>query len=94
MHPFLIVSPHESDGGHIIGRDPRTISKEEWEATMPDPLIGMRAIRAKCIDCCGGSYSEVLKCTAVDCSLWPLRMGKQPKALRAARKGEEDDTQE
>ncbi len=38
----------------------------------------LRAIRAKCLDCCCGSASEVRKCVAVDCSLWPFRIGVNP----------------
>lgn len=83
-HPFLMPSPFDADGGNLIGRDPRTIPADEWPAD--GVLIGMRAIRAKCVDCCGGNAAEVRKCVAVDCALWPLRMGTQPKGLRVARK--------
>ncbi len=92
-HPFLIVSPHDADYGHLIGRDPRKITEAEWTDHMPDVLIGMKAIRAKCIDC-SDSYSEVAKCTAVSCPLWPLRMGSQPKGLRAMRKGDDQEPQQ
>jgi hypothetical protein len=36
------------------------------------------AIRAKCLDCCCGSPSEVRRCAALDCPLWPFRMGTDP----------------
>jgi hypothetical protein len=36
------------------------------------------AIRAKCLDCMGGSAREVLLCVAVNCRSWPFRMGKNP----------------
>ncbi len=39
----------------------------------------IKAIRAKCIDCCAGSKNEVKLCTCTDCSLYPYRMGKRPK---------------
>lgn len=39
----------------------------------------IKAIRAKCVDCCAGSYKEVAICTAVNCSLYPYRMGKRPR---------------
>jgi hypothetical protein len=42
------------------------------------PESPIRAIRAKCVDCSGGSLSEVRKCPAVRCPLWPMRMGKNP----------------
>jgi hypothetical protein len=45
------------------------------------------AIRAKCIDCSGGSRSEVAKCVSVACTLWPFRMGTNP--FRARKNDEE-----
>lgn len=38
----------------------------------------VKAIRAKCLDCCCGQYSEVEKCTAHTCPLYPFRFGKNP----------------
>jgi len=38
----------------------------------------VKAIRAFCIDCCGGSYNEVKLCTAPNCALYPFRLGKNP----------------
>jgi hypothetical protein len=38
-----------------------------------------KAIRLKCIDCCGGNTAEVRKCPATNCSLWRFRMGKEIK---------------
>lgn len=43
-------------------------------------LTPVKAIRAKCLDCCCGHPSEVRSCTAVNCPLYPYRMGKRPKA--------------
>lgn len=80
MSAFLEPSPYAGDGGHLIGRDPREIDAAEWEGKQR--LTPIKAIRAKCIDCCGGSLGEVRKCVAVDCPLWPLRMGCTPKGLR------------
>lgn len=42
-------------------------------------LTMMKAIRAKCLDCSGGSAQEVALCTCKGCSLWPFRMNKMPK---------------
>lgn len=36
------------------------------------------AIRSHCVHCCCGQPSEVEKCTAVKCSLYPFRMGSNP----------------
>lgn len=37
-----------------------------------------RAIREKCLDCCGNQPSEVRSCEAVKCALWPFRSGQHP----------------
>jgi len=36
------------------------------------------AIRAKCLDCSYGQPSEVRKCEAISCALWPFRAGRHP----------------
>ena len=38
----------------------------------------IKAMRAKCIDCCCGSYKEIKECTVIDCDLYPYRMGTRP----------------
>lgn len=94
MHPFLFPSPYDADAGNLIGRDPRQIAEAEWLSVMPEVSVGLRAIREKCLDCCGGQASEVRKCVSVACPLWPLRMGSQPKGLRAARKAIPEEIEE
>ena len=42
-------------------------------------MTPMKAIRAKCLDCCCGSFHEVRLCTAEKCPLYPYRFGKRPK---------------
>ena len=42
-------------------------------------LTPIKAIRAKCIDCSGGSAKEVRECHIRDCELWPYRMGRRPR---------------
>lgn len=42
---------------------------------MTSPL---KAIRAKCIDCSGGSAHEVSLCTATGCPLYAYRFGTNP----------------
>jgi hypothetical protein len=74
---FLEQSPYESDGGNLIGLDPRSIPVEKLRS-LGGPTTPGEAIRAKCIDCCGGQLSEVRKCVAVNCALWPYRMGVNP----------------
>jgi hypothetical protein len=61
----------------LIGRDPREV---------PLPILSryhgeknpLKALRARCLDCCCGVPSEVRKCTAVICPSWPFRMGTNP----------------
>ena len=38
----------------------------------------VKAIKAKCLDCCCGDRNEVKECTAKDCPLWSFRLGKNP----------------
>lgn len=55
-------------------------------------MTPMKAIRAKCLDCCCGQYKEVELCPCSDCPLYPFRFGKNPnikltdeqRAVRAA----------
>lgn len=41
-------------------------------------LTPLKAIRAKCLDCCCGSAYEVKKCASGDCPLFSYRFGKNP----------------
>lgn len=41
-------------------------------------MTPLKAIRFKCLDCCGGQANEVRLCSCVDCTLYPFRMGKNP----------------
>ena len=43
-------------------------------------LTPLRAIRKKCLWCCGDSRTEVKLCPASGCPIWEYRMGKRPKA--------------
>jgi len=40
-------------------------------------LTRSQAIRAKCLDCCCGQYTEVKKCTVTKCPLWIYRLGSE-----------------
>lgn len=40
----------------------------------------LKAIRAKCLDCCCGQTYEVRMCPSEDCPLHEYRFGKRPKA--------------
>lgn len=41
-------------------------------------LTPIKAIRAKCLDCCCGSSNEVKLCTCTQCALYPYRLGHKP----------------
>jgi hypothetical protein len=41
-------------------------------------LTPLRAIRANCLDCSGGSQAEVRSCVIPDCPLYQYRMGHNP----------------
>lgn len=41
-------------------------------------MTPLKAIRARCLDCCGYQIKEVRLCPCKDCSLWPFRFGKNP----------------
>ena len=43
-----------------------------------NPLTPIKAIRAKCLDCCCGSANEVRECTLEKCGLHAYRMGRNP----------------
>lgn len=43
-----------------------------------------KAIRAKCLDCCGDNSAEVARCHIVKCPLWPFRFGFNPYSERTA----------
>jgi hypothetical protein len=83
-HLFM-PSPYDDDKGHLIGRDPRQLTPDDFETANIQLMPVMKAIRAKCLDCVG-SNPEIRKCVSVTCPLWPLRMGHFPKILRAGIK--------
>ncbi len=43
-------------------------------------LRPLKAMRAKCIDCCNGQVKEIRLCPITECPLWPYRLGKRPIA--------------
>lgn len=47
----------------------------ETEVKSTTPL---KAIRAKCLDCCAYQTKEVRSCSCKDCPLWPFRFGSNP----------------
>lgn len=43
-----------------------------------EKISPLRAIRAKCFDCSGGSRQEITLCPVKGCPLHPFRSGKNP----------------
>jgi hypothetical protein len=79
---YLQISPYDGDEGEKVGLHPRSVPASDLLA-LGHPISPIKAIRAKCLDCVGQNASEVRKCTAVDCALWPMRMGSNPFHARA-----------
>ena len=65
-----------------IGRDPRHMTVEEFNALGHSARPLLQAIRSKCKDCCGGYEAEVRRCADKSCDLWPFRMGTNPFRTR------------
>lgn len=51
----------------------------------------IKAIRAKCLDCCCGQPIEVRLCAAENCPLWEYRMGHRPKEDKQATEDEKTE---
>lgn len=56
-----------------ITKETATPSRENKIITNP-----VKAIRANCLDCMGGSSNEVKLCPVDYCPLYPFRFGKNP----------------
>lgn len=50
-------------------------------------MTPMKAIRAKCLDCCCGQYKEVKLCPCSDCPLYPFRLGRNPNRAGIVNNG-------
>lgn len=64
--------------GSTEGRNPQDLTPAELVAGDHAAQPILKVIRAKCLDCSGGSRSEAAACTAVGCALWPYRLGSNP----------------
>lgn len=63
-----------------------TLTGWEFAPGHDSPLRALKAIRAKCIECCCGQVAEVARCHISDCPLWPYRAGRNP--ARAGKGGD------
>jgi hypothetical protein len=74
---LLEPCPYQGDGSELVGKIPSEVPSEILSRYHGEknPL---KAIRARCLDCCCDQPGEVRKCTAVTCPSWPFRMGINP----------------
>lgn len=61
---------------------PLTTAEEYLEAGY-EPMSPIKALRAKCLDCSGGSYLEVMHCQVGGCPSYPFRLGHDPWRKKA-----------
>lgn len=73
--------------GSTEGADPRELPLSALEAAGHKKRPLLSAIREKCLDCCAGQPTEVRRCTAVGCALWPFRMASNPFAVHPGNPG-------
>lgn len=71
--------------GAAVGRDPRKMTAEELSVLGHERTTALKALRARCIDCCAGTPSEVRLCVSTTCPSWPFRMGTYPWRSGAAK---------
>lgn len=64
--------------GWLIGLNPLEIDVNDLADAGHKQQPLAKAIRQNCLDCMGGSPGEVRKCAAIQCAMWPYRMGKNP----------------
>lgn len=77
---YLETSPESIDGGEKVGRRPRSMARSDLLALrgLGPPTSPVKALRARCLHCCGFEKTEVRKCADFACPSWPFRMGHNP----------------
>jgi hypothetical protein len=85
---LLEPGPYERDGSGLVGKIPCEVPPEilSHYHGEKNPL---KAIRARCLDCCCDQPGEVRKCVAVACPSWPFRMGTNPFRQRRTLSAEQ-----
>jgi len=63
--------------GQKVGRLPGFLELHDLR-DLGHPQSPLKAIRAKCVDCSGGSVAEARRCALTHCALWAFRMGHNP----------------
>jgi hypothetical protein len=77
MAEYLGLSTSGDAAGEKVGKLPGSVSLHDLRA-LGHPESPIKAIRAKCVDCSGGSVAEARRCHLTHCALWAFRMGVNP----------------
>ena len=77
MSAHLELALSGDAAGKNVGRLPRSIKLQDLRL-LGHPESPIKAIRAKCIECSGGSMAEARLCRLTHCALWAFRMGHNP----------------
>jgi hypothetical protein len=77
IEPFLEIATGGDATGQKVGRLPRSVPLHDLRE-LGHPESPIKAIRAKCVDCSGGSWAEARLCSLTHCALWAFRMGHNP----------------
>jgi hypothetical protein len=80
---YLELSISGDAAGQKVGKLPRSIPLHDLR-DLGHPESPIKAIRAKCIECSGGSMAEARLCQITHCALWAFRMGHNPFHGRAS----------
>ena len=80
-HEFLEASRFKADEGKSIGKHLADVTSVVL--SLKFRAQSLKAIREKCLDCWRKNAADIRKCGAVDCPLWPYRMGTNPSATSA-----------
>ena len=74
---YLELAISGDAAGQNVGKLPRSVPLQDLR-DLGHPTSPIKAIRAKCIDCSGGSMAEARLCALTHCALWAFRMGHNP----------------
>ena len=96
MHGLTMKHGRKPHNGDFAGRDPRELTPDDLREAGHEPMSPLRALRARCLDCCAGQANEVAACPVVECPSWPFRMGTNPwrKPASVARRASARRTME
>jgi hypothetical protein len=77
IDPYFEIAAGGDADGQKVGRLPRSVPLHDLRA-LGHPESPIKAIRAKCVECSGGSRAEARLCRLTHCALWAFRMGHNP----------------